>query len=81
MACNGCKKKRNIAEPVQEVQINIDHKNYQLRDGISYEQLGMVNPSEDDIKEFLEANPNRKSLFQTLPDKAADTASEIETNE
>ena len=40
---------------------------YELRDGITYDQIGIKHPSDATIKAFLEANPNRKSLFKVFP--------------
>ncbi|PZR11191.1 MAG: hypothetical protein DI539_20865 [Flavobacterium psychrophilum] len=74
MACNGCKKDKKetpITEPINNV---VSESAYELRSGITYDQLGMKNPSDRQIQKFLEANPNRKSLFKTIPNKADDAS-------
>lgn len=66
MGCTKCKKKKEAIEVIDSENITVSA--YQLRDNISYEQLGLSNPTDTQIKKFLEANPNRKSLFKLIPD-------------
>ena len=74
MGCTKCKKKKNVATGTTEVEITQIEQvaevvsQYQLRDGISYEQVGLNNPTDEQIESFLRANPNRKSLFKVMPD-------------
>jgi len=76
MACNGCKKKIDVTTNIQEESKVTSNSAYELRDGINYDQIGLENASDRQIKKFLDANPNRKSLFKVLPNKA-DEASKI----
>jgi hypothetical protein len=77
MACNDCKKKKPDIPVTPEIKKVVTDSTYELRDGITYDQIGLDNPSDRQIKKFLEANPNRKSLFKVLPNKVDDSASEI----
>lgn len=63
MACTGCKKKKKQVEIIEA----IDSLSYQLRDGITWSQIGIKAPTDENIKAFLDVNPNRKSLFKVIP--------------
>ena len=64
MACNKCKQKQDEAATQPESLSLL----FKLREGITYGQVGLSNPTDEQIKEFIEVNPNRKSLFKLLPD-------------
>lgn len=73
MACTKCKKKTTISATTQHDIVQAEAvaeivSHYKLRDGITYDQIGFDNPSDEQIESFLKANPNRKSLFKILPD-------------
>jgi len=71
MACSKCKQKQDEAATQPESLSLL----YKLREGITYEQVGLSNPTDEQIKEFIDVNPNRKSLFKLLPDNMSEGTS------
>jgi len=73
MGCTKCKKKTAISASTDIEIMSVDAiaevvSEYKLRDGISFDQIGLNNPNHAEIEAFLMVNPNRKSLFKHLPD-------------
>ncbi|MGQ2984858.1 hypothetical protein [Flavobacterium sp.] len=73
MSCTKCKKKTALSGATEPEKLQIETvaelvSGYRLRDGISYDQIGLNSPSDAQIEAFLKVNPNRKSLFAVLPD-------------
>lgn len=73
MGCTKCKKKTTVSAITDNEIISVDAiaevvSEYRLRDGISFDQIGLNNPSDAEIEAFLMVNPNRKSLFKHLSD-------------
>lgn len=73
MACTKCKKKTQLSAATEPEIIQFEAvaeavSQYQLRDGISYDQIGLDKPTDTEVEAFLKVNPNRKSLFAILPD-------------
>jgi hypothetical protein len=64
MACNKCKKKSDDSGKVKTI---LPSNGFQLRTGITYDQIGISNPSDENIIAFLNENPNRIGLFVTYP--------------
>lgn len=73
MGCTKCKKKTTLSATTEVEIIGFEAvaevvSRYKLRDGIGYDQIGLDNPTDEQIEAFLRVNPNRKSLFKQLPD-------------
>ena len=63
MACNNCKKKK-----IETQDTTAQNLSFELRSGISFDQINMANPSDEIILRFLNENPNRISLFSKFPE-------------
>ena len=64
MACKGCKKTNKDSGKVKTVMVS---EAFKLRMGIGFDQIGITNPTDENIIQFLKENPNRISLFESYP--------------